>query len=269
MKNVVIFVASSSVRLIIIIFSTTAAPLALELLCYINRQPVLKSAFSLSIPLSLFRTNNCAGCSFQSAAPFPQINGKSISFDEQTVHRLSVDPPHRPIQSRSFDAVTSHVLADQLSVSQAQHQHCTSDLLLHSLSSDSGLHTEKTSEMSSGDFTSKLEDEQEVTSSPTVEENTGKDCDISKPTPVRLSRVGSVKSRVNIFQHLDNKQNSTVPATTMTTNATDSRRPLPKKRTLMVVVLGRDRTQEDVISVCPACALDERLIANSIFSVCE
>lgn len=249
MKNVVIFVASSSVRLIIIIFSTTAAPLALELLGYINRQPVLKSAFSLSLFLSP-SSANCAGCSFQSAAPFPQINGKSISFDEQTVHRLSVDPPHRPIQSRSFDAVTSHVLADQLSVSQAQHQHCTSDLLLHSLSSDSGLHTEKTSEMSSGDFTSKLEDEQEVTSSPTLEEH--KDCDISKPTPVRLSRVGSVKSRVNIFQHLDNKQNSTVPATTMTTNATDSRRPLPKKRTLMVVVPARAGGRDQCVPcMCP------------------
>lgn len=157
-------------------------------------------------------------CSFQSAT-FPQINGKSISFDDQTVHRLSVEVA-APLQSRSFDAVVT------------EHSVGNSELNLHSLSSDSGLHTEKTSEMSSGDFNSKLEDEQP---SPTTAEEVagGKDspasCDISRPTPVRLSRVGSVKSRVNIFQHLDNKQNTT-EAPNAGAASDSSKRPTPKKR---------------------------------------
>lgn len=149
------------------------------------------------------------------------------------MHRLSVDPA--PVQSRSFDATAT----------TAEQSAGNSELNLHSLSSDSGLHTEKTSEMSSGDFNSKLEDEQP---SPTTDTTTGKElssgegkdspasCDISKPTPVRLSRVGSVKSRVNIFQHLDNKQNTaTAPIT-----ATEPKRPTPKKcKTFFLLSCGR------------------------------
>lgn len=167
-------------------------------------------------------------CSFQSAT-FPQINCKSISFDEQTVHRFSVeaattasDDP--PIQSRSFDAV----------VNECHHSTGNSELNLHSLSSDSGLHTEKTSEMSSGDFTSKMEDDQP---SPTSAETNnkgspspGSDNNNKGAAPVRLSRVGSVKSRVNIFQHLDNKQNA---APTASATGTESKRPTPKKCKLL------------------------------------
>lgn len=122
------------------------------------------------------------------------------------------------VQSRSFEVVPTDQQPQQNSVAN-------SELNLHSVSSDSGLHTEKTSEMSSGDFTSKMEDDQ---SSPTteMEKETAPNCDnTNKPsTPVRLSRVGSVKSRVNIFQHLDNKQNTTAPP------VLETKRPTPKKR---------------------------------------
>lgn len=138
------------------------------------------------------------------------------------MHRLSVDAA-TPLQSRSFDAVVTETQSQQQSVGN-------SELNLHSLSSDSGLHTEKTSEMSSGDFNSKVEDERSSPTAAVVEVEGDKDspasCDSNKPTPVRLSRVGSVKSRVNIFQHLENKQNTTEAPNAA---APDTKRPTPKK----------------------------------------
>lgn len=159
--------------------------------------------------------------SFQSA--FSQINGKSISFDDQSIRdtqRLSVDVTlAAATSSGSFDAVT-----------ESQHSHSAvsnSELNLHSLSSDSGLHTGKTSEMSSDDFNVKLEDDQSspthAKESPSEKPESAADSgdSSSKTTPVRLSRVGSVKSRVNIFQHIENK-----PAVSP---VKESNRPAPKK----------------------------------------
>lgn len=175
-------------------------------------------------------------CSFQAqtshSATFPQINGKSISFDEQTVQRLSVDAP-LPTQSRSFDTGTLKASSTSVSVQAQQNQNSEGNSL-HSLSSDSGLHTEKTSELSSGEFNSKVEEDEPTMD--TGKESPASGCDASsvgsKPTPVRLSRVGSVKSRVNIFQQQqDNKQNTTVPSA-VANNATESKRPVPKKRKL-------------------------------------
>lgn len=162
-------------------------------------------------------------CSFQSA--FSQINGKSISFDDQSIRetqRLSVDAalPTATSSSGSFDGATE---------SQSQHSAVSnSELNLHSLSSDSGLQTGKTSEISSDDFNCKMEDEH---LSPTDPGNDGQDKvqsasesggdSSSKSTPIRLSRVGSVKSRVNIFQHIENKP--------QTSPVKESNRPAPKK----------------------------------------
>lgn len=103
---------------------------------------------------------------------------------------------------------------------QSQHSIVSSELNLNSLSSDSGLHTGKTSEMSSGDFNNKFEGE-----SPSIEETVTTECDgdecvnaepssnqqaenRSDDSPVRtlLSRNNSVKSKVNIFQDLENRQ---------------------------------------------------------------
>lgn len=159
------------------------------------------------------RFHSCIFYSFQSAT-FPQIHGQSISFEDQTTtHRLSLETA--PLKSRSFDAL--------------EFEAGYSKLNLHSVSSDSGLQTEKTSEMSSGDFNTKMDEEQP---SPTAEQKkdsarerkeSPSSCDKNKQTPVRLSRVGSVKSRVNIFQHLD--PNTAVPST----NKVESKRPTPKK----------------------------------------
>lgn len=177
-------------------------------------------------------------------ATFPQINGKSISFEDQTAHRLSVEAAAAPIQSRSFDAVTDQPTA-------APAESVASELTLHSLSTDSGLHTEKTSEMSSGDFNSKMEDDQPSDNNNETAATSGGEG--SKPqTPVRLSRVGSVKSRVNIFQHLDNNNKQT---TSTSPGAAESRRPAPKKREFILMVRGTEEQRT--------------LIGGSIFSVRE
>lgn len=166
-------------------------------------------------------------CSFQSA--FSPINGKSISFDDQSIRetqRLSVDAAlPAATSSGSFDAATE---------SQSQHSAVSnSEVNLHSLSSDSGLQTGKTSEISSDDFNCKMEDEH---LSPTDAGIGGHDKgqsasesggdSSSKSTPVRLSRVGSVKSRVNIFQHIENKP--------QTSPVKESNRPAPKKCELII-----------------------------------
>lgn len=95
----------------------------------------------------------------------------------------------------------------------------------NSLSSDSGLQTEKTSEMSSDDFDTKMDVNSPSDKTPL--ESTSPDCSSkifgrgsSAFENLPRSRGGNVKDRMNIF--LGNKEPNISPAT--------SGRPSPKKR---------------------------------------
>lgn len=193
------------------------------------------------IKLQLFK-ESCVTSRFSFHSAFNQINLKSISFEDQPIKALKQKPVEFPglgvtvVGQQALSAATSTASFDATEC-QSQHSIISSELNLNSLSSDSGLHTGKTSEMSSGDFNSKIEEttpsNEDLASSNENNNNENNvmeakiDSNGSTPieSPVRsLTRTNSVKNKVGIFQDLENRMKTDPKAAVPPTG-----RPVPKK----------------------------------------